>query len=276
MPTVLDAASHADSNIRIQPYDYVVVCTKQLPDVYSVAELIRPVVTPGHTSIVLIQNGLDIEVPLIAAFPTNAVISGVSMIGSRISDPNRVIHSSRDELTLGAHFHAGLSHAAQLARAQAFVELYAAGGAAECSLAPDMPAARWRKLLWNATFNTLCALMRVDVGELQASRGRESLLLPMMWEVHAIARAAGCVLPEDVIPFLAYRLPDDCRYRPSMLLDLENGRPMELEVILGNPLKRAKELGVDAPILSTVYELLKLEKWKMEQELSAKTPILNT
>jgi 2-dehydropantoate 2-reductase len=49
-----------------------------------------------------------------------------------------------------------------------------------------------------------------------------------------------------------------------MLLDLENGRPMELEVILGNMLKRAKEFDIEAPIINTVYELLKLEKWKMD------------
>ena len=84
-----------------------------------------------------------------------------------------------------------------------------------------------------------------------------------MWEVWHISKAAGYLLVESEIQRLAYRLPDDCRYRPSMLLDLENGRPMELEVILGNTLKRAKNLGVDAPIMNTVYELLKLEKWKM-------------
>ena len=49
-----------------------------------------------------------------------------------------------------------------------------------CTLTADMPAARWHKLLWNGTFNTLCSLMRMDVGELQSSRGRETLLIPMV------------------------------------------------------------------------------------------------
>jgi 2-dehydropantoate 2-reductase len=137
-----------------------------------------------------------------------------------------------------------------------------------CTLTEDMPYARWHKLLWNGTFNTLCTMMRMNVGELQSSKGRETLLIPMMWEVLNIAKAAGHLLEESEIKRLAYRLPDDCPYRPSMLLDLENGRPMELEVILGNMLRRAKDLHVDTPIISTVYELLKLEKWKTDKAAS--------
>ena len=236
------------------------------------ASLVAPVIKSSLTTIVLIQNGLDIELPLIAAFPTCSIMSAVSMIGSSTAGLNRVVQIGADVLTIGPHFHdcGGRSKDDQLKATKNFVDMYNAGlrdapTTALCSLTEDMPYARWHKLLWNGTFNTLCTLLRMDVGELQLSGGRESLLIPMMWEVWSISKAAGHVLVESEIQRLAYRLSDDCRYRPSMLLDLENGRPMELEVILGNMLKRAEELGVDAPIIKTVYELLKLEKWKMEK-----------
>jgi 2-dehydropantoate 2-reductase len=268
--TVHDAATtdHGEPTI----YDFVVVSTKQLPDVYSTASLVAPVITPSRTTVVLIQNGLDVELPLIAAFPTNSIMSAVSMIGSSTAGPNRVIQIGADVLTIGPHFHdcGGRTKDDQLKTTKEFVDMYNEGlrdapTTALCSLTEDMPYARWHKLLWNGTFNTLCTLMRMDVGELQSSRGRETLLIPMMWEVWNISKAAGHLLVESEIQRLAYRLPNDCRYRPSMLLDLENGRPLELEVILGNMLKRAKELGVEAPIINTVYELLKLEKWKMQR-----------
>lgn len=223
----------------------------------------------------LIQNGLDIEVPIIAAFPTNTVMSAISMIGSWTSGENRIIQESPDVLTIGPHFHDGLDRALQMERTREFVEMYTAGSAggdaamADCTLTEDMPVARWQKLLWNSTFNTLCNLMRMDVGELQSSGGRETLLIPAMWEIYAIAKAAGHAPPEEMIRYYAYRSPNDYRYRPSMLLDLENGRPLELEVLLGNPVRKAKELGVPTPILNTVYNLLKLEKWKLEQEKQA-------
>jgi 2-dehydropantoate 2-reductase len=271
--TVPDAAK-TDSGEPIV-YDFVVVSTKQLPDVYSMATLIAPVMTPSRTTIVLIQNGLDIELPLIEAFPANAIMSAVSMIGSYITGPNNVHQLGEDVLTIGPHFHdcGGRSKDDQLQRTRDFVDMYNAGlrnapTNALCTLTEDMPYARWHKLLWNGTFNTLCTMMRMNVGELQSSKGRETLLIPMMWEVLNIAKAAGHLLEESEIKRLAYRLPDDCPYRPSMLLDLENGRPMELEVILGNMLRRAKDLHVDTPIISTVYELLKLEKWKTDKAAS--------
>ena len=102
--------------------------------------------------------------------------------------------------------------------------MYRAGGAHEVTFTDDMPKARWQKLLWNGTFNKLCALMHVDVGELQSSGGRETLLIPMMYEVITVAKEAGHELEEAWIKHQAYRLPDDCRYGPSMLLDMESGR----------------------------------------------------
>ncbi|GAD97579.1 2-dehydropantoate 2-reductase [Paecilomyces variotii No. 5] len=264
--SVEDAALHAE-----RPFDYVVVTTKQLPDVYSVPELIRPVVKANHTAVVLIQNGIDIEVPVISTFPSNPVMSAVSMIGSRTSGENTVIQVGTDVLTIGPHFHDGLDRERQLQSAREFVYMYTAGSrgagakTAECILTEDMPVARWQKLLWNATFNTLCAMMRMNVGELQSSGGRTMLLIPAMHEVYAIAKAVGHPPPEHMIDYYAYRLPDDCLYRPSMLFDLEHGRPMELEVVLGNALKRAEEYNLVTPILSTLYELLKLEQCKINQ-----------
>lgn len=265
MATVSDAALPPPGTKTLH-YDYVVVSTKQLPESYSVAELIRPIVTPGVTAVVLIQNGLDIEVPIIEAFPANTVISGVSMIGSRIVGVNCIIQVGTEKLILGPHFHSGLERETQLQQATDFVSMYDAGGPGVCSIELDMPKARWQKLLWNGTFNTLCALMLMDVGELQTSRGRETLLVPMMRELMAIAKADGHELPDVLVQKLAYGLPDDCPYRPSMLLDVENGRPMEIEVILGNPLKKAERYGVTAPNCQAVYELLKLAQWKNEQK----------
>ncbi|OKL59571.1 hypothetical protein UA08_05036 [Talaromyces atroroseus] len=260
-----DAAT--DENGEPIEYDYVVVCTKQLPNKSPVTDMISSVMTPGKTTVVMIQNGMGIEQEIISMWPENAVMSSVSHIGSSIKEPNVVLQIGKDVSKMGPHFHDGLDDAKSRERAKAFVQMYVAGGCSVCEPVDDIQVARWEKLLWNGTFNTVCALMRMDVGEVQRSKGRETLLVPMMWEIWRIANAAGHHMPESIVSWMAYRLPDDCSYRPSMLLDLENGRPMELEVILGNPLKTAKELGVDAPIMTTVYKFLKLEEWKIDQKI---------
>ena len=250
-------------------YDFVVVTVKALPDVYSVPDIIRPVITPAVTSIVLIQNGLDNEAPVAAAFPHCALMSGVSMIGSRMKG-NTVYHEDPDSIKIGPYFHSGLDRRLQLDKARLFVEVYAAGGAADVTLVEDLVYARWQKLLWNGTFNTLCTLTRMDVGSLQRGGGKGTLLIPAMREMAAVAKAAGFGLPQGIVEETADGTPPSSPFRPSMLVDLENGNPLELEAILGAPLRYARDLRVETPVLSMVYELLKLVQWQILEDRKRK------
>lgn len=245
-------------------YDFIVICTKQLPNKYNLAEMVKPLITPSLTSIVLLQNGLVIHKPFITAFPNNVTMSAVSMIGSFTEPPNKIKHIGPDILQIGPHYHPGVPDSASLERTKTFVEMYCAGGAKECLFVDDMPKARWAKLLWNGTYNPICALVEVTVGAVQSSGAKEGLVLPIMRELQAVAKEDGVVLTEEDLSFMANRSPETSRYRPSMLLDREQGRPMEFEVILGDPVRRGKELGVPTPVTSTVYELLKLARWKVE------------
>jgi 2-dehydropantoate 2-reductase len=245
-------------------YDYLVICTKQLPEKYDIATCVAPLVTPGLTSIVLIQNGLNIHLPFISAFPTNVTMSAVSMIGSFTEGTNKIEHIGPDILQIRPHYHPGVQDSISLERTQTFIDMYCAGGAKECTLAPNMPKARYEKILWNGTYNTICALMQMNVGELQRSGARETLLIPVMREIVAVAKADGIEIEEEAVQNMAFRSPECSTYRPSMLLDREEERPMKFEVILGDPIMRAAELGVAVPIMTTVYELLKLVRWKSE------------
>jgi 2-dehydropantoate 2-reductase len=189
-------------------------------------------------------------------------MSAVSMIGSFTEVPNKIKHIGPDRLQIGAHYHPGVPDSVSLERTQTFIDMYTAGGAKSCILAPDMLKARYAKILWNGTFNTICALMLMNVGEVQRSGAREKLVIPIMRELQAVAKADGHELEEELVQEMAYRSPETSRWRPSMLLDRDYGRPMEYEVILGDPIRRAAELGVAVPIMTTVYELLKLATWK--------------
>ncbi|ATY64239.1 Ketopantoate reductase [Cordyceps militaris] len=257
-------------------YDFIVITTKALPDLTSsiIAEL-KPLITPGKTSLALLQNGLAIEAPFAAAFPNTPIFSSVSMIGSRLTNSTSVFHQYPDVSKIGAHLHHvddTFTGATQHAAAALYVDVYNAGLAAakaktnaRCLLVEDIAGARWAKLLWNASFNTLCTVLRIPVGELLSGPGRNTLLEPAMREVAAVATAAGYgdAVSEDMIQNMLHDSAPTSTFRPSMLVDLENERPLELEVILGAPLKVAKEKGVSTPILTQVYELLNQIQWKL-------------
>lgn len=206
-----------------RPFDYIVCVTKNCPDISpTLVDLISPAVTPGHTVIVLIQNGLNIERPLFAAFPRNIVLSGVSMIDSYEGELGHIIHEGPDELRLGAFDNPNLDSAVEEQEAKRFIELYSAGGKTDCQFCADVQWTRWRKLVFNACLNPICAITGLDDARIRLADGAvEGLVRPAMREILATAEALGHKLPEDVVDFMINFDPIDLYLRPSMQCDLE-------------------------------------------------------
>lgn len=272
-------------------YDYVVIATKAIPAISAaiIADL-PPILAPGggRTAIVVVQNGLEPEAPFAAALPGVPILSGVSMIGSTRTGPAAVRHEMRDRIFVGAYRGSSADPTtadAANAAARDYAWLYDAGLTAARTRHGTNPGAavavrsiaavRWRKLLYNASFNPLCAVLRVGGGVLVADPARKNLTAPASYEIAAIAAADGFgpgaelagekigLSPEDVEEVLSWTTPDNM-YRPSMLVDLEAGRPMELEAIFGAPLRVARARGVKTPVLDVVYQMLRVLQWTLE------------
>lgn len=135
----------------------------------------------------------------------------------------------------------------------------------DCEYDSDVKFGRWRKLVYNACLNPVCALTGVDSGRLELFGGTDSIIRASMREIMKIAKSDGVTLPEDVIEFMI-RSDDPIYFKPSMLVDMEKKNFMELEVICGNPVRIAKENGVEVPNLSLTYELLKIVQMKLKEE----------
>jgi 2-dehydropantoate 2-reductase len=112
----------------------------------------------------------------------------------------------------------------------------------------------WVKLLGNATFNPVSALTRATLGELLDDPDTRSLVRDLMQEVEAVAHAAGVRLEVGVERRLqgAGQAPD---HRTSMLQDVESGRPLEVDALVGSVVELAGQLRVPTPALSIVYGL---------------------
>ena len=204
-------------------FDYVVVTTKNIPDVPpTVVDIITPAVSPGHTVIVLIQNGLNIEKPVIAAFPQNVVLSGISRMSSSEVSPGNVFHQDHDTLLVGAFNNPSLDEEQQLREAKQFNDLYNASGKATGQYEPDVAYNRWKKLVYNASFNSLCTITGMDTSQLRlAEFPVHELLIPVMYEIKRIARAAGVRLDpqQEDISLAGDKI--DAYFRPSMQQDIE-------------------------------------------------------
>lgn len=254
---VEDAAERAE-------YDFVVVTTKNIPDGPTPCEeIVRPVIVPGKTTIVLIQNGIDIEKPMIKHYPLNPVISGISLIGSTNLDC--VIHNSHKDSILLAPFHnPSVPDSLSTAKTREFGELYQNEDESINKIIYEETAlkSRWRKLIYNSVLNTTCALTNLDVNRCQINGANKDLFVPAMDEVIAIAASEGVHL-EDKEMFI--HIGDGLFYSPSMAVDARKNQLFELEVILGNPLRIAQRNGVPTPILSTLYSLLKMVQFRIKE-----------
>lgn len=207
----------------LRSFDFIVVTTKNIADIHpTVAEIIAPAVTPGYTTIMLLQNGLNIEKPIQAAFPMNPVLSGVSLIGATETQPGHILHDDRDRLIVGAFENHNIPKETNLAAAKRFVEIYNASGKVQCTHDENVGFVRWRKLIYNACYNPVCAITGMDTARMRIYRSPiEDVIRPLMWEVWNIAKAAGHQLPEDIVQKMIDCDPDDTYFKPSMQQDIE-------------------------------------------------------
>jgi 2-dehydropantoate 2-reductase len=229
--------------------DYVLLCTKMLPDADRAA-LLRPVAAP-QTALVFIQNGVDIEQEMLDAFPGNEVVSGLAFICCNRLKPGLIAHLAYGRLALGT------LPGSVSAKTRELCRLFQASGI-ECHATDKIVAERWLKCVWNAPFNPLSVLSDgLSTAEILGTE--EALVRHIMQDVCRIAEGLGHPLPADAVERNienTYRMPP---YKTSMLLDYEQGRPLEIEAILGNALRAARRANVPCPYLEAVYASLRLK-----------------
>jgi len=237
-----------------KPYDYIIVCSKAIPG--TVPKLIAPAVTSGHTAIVLIQNGVGIEEEYSRAHPKNPIISAVVYLPATQRPAGVITHGEVEQLQIGAY-----PPSASSASAESFTQLVtSAGGTAE--FYDDIQPKRWFKLLVNASWNPICALtLSKDTEVLTASDEATEVLRAVMLEIRDVAAAYGHEISRDQVNVqlgrALARIPKNAGIEPSMLQDIQEGRRIEVEAIVGNPVRMGKEKGVVCVRLEMLYMLAK-------------------
>ena len=126
----------------------------------------------------------------------------------------------------------------------------------DCQSLENLARGRWDKLVWNIPFNGLGAAMDLDTQQLLGTRGGEQLVREVMHEVIAIAKGVGIEFPPDHAEKKIAMTRPMGPYRTSMQIDRQEGRPMEVEAIVGKALEIAAELGIPAARTKVVYEML--------------------
>ena len=222
-------AVYASADECTDPPDYLVVALKVVDGIDRVSA-IRPAVGP-KTTLVLIENGIDIEPEIAQAFPDNGLISGLAFTAATRVAPGRVEHKAYGHLVLG-DYPQGAG-----AQAQRFGALLDAGGV-QGQVSEDVVRERWLKCVWNTAFNPVSVLAGgAGTRTMLDAPGGEAFLATLMGEVCAVAAAEGYPMPSALIPTSMEKTREMPNYKTSMAVDWLNGRPMEVEAILGNAVR---------------------------------------
>jgi 2-dehydropantoate 2-reductase len=234
---------------EIGPVDLVLVGLKTFAnDRY--ADLISPLVGEG-TQILTLQNGLGNEEALAGLFGAARIIGGVAFLCSNRGEPGEVHHLGAGRIILGEFSRIDPERVERLA-----VMFVQAG--VDCRATDDLKRARWEKLVWNIPFNGLCALLLQTVDRLLSVPATRSLVREIMLEVIRAANAQGLSSPiaegyaDSMLEFT-----DNMRvYKPSMQIDREEGRQLEIAAIFRTPLDFGADRGIALPRVEMLATLL--------------------
>lgn len=237
--------------------DVVLVATKTTTN-HLLEKLLPSVCGPGSV-VVLMQNGLNGERTIDRLGLGVTVLGCLCFVCCNKIGPGHVAHLDYGKITIG-HYLAGGSPAGVTPELERVAALFEGAGipVEQCD---DLILARWRKLFWNIAFNGPCALLGATTDLVVSCPATRRLTRELMAEVRAGALSMGREIPESFIDDILDSTDRMAPYKPSMMLDAENRRPLEVEAIYGEPLRTAEEHGVDLPAVRTIYlQLLFLDE----------------
>jgi 2-dehydropantoate 2-reductase len=230
------------------PADLVLVCVKT-HQTESILDDLADAVGDG-TVLIALQNGVESDEQLAARFGASRVLPAAVYVGATIDEPGVVSHQAPARISIGAR--QGFDEQ----RLTAIQAVLAATGQV-VQISPDIQRERWRKLIWNASFNTVTAVTMRTPAELLARPETRALIVRIMSEVVDVAQAQGIdVRQSDVDEHLAWT-ERASGMLTSTMVDRERGRTMEADALIGVIVRKGRDAGVETPASVTMLALMK-------------------
>lgn len=231
----------ADPN-KIGPADLIILCVKS-PQVAAGLQLAEKLVQPD-TLLLTLQNGIGHLEMLKDRQKLPSVVLGVTAQGANIVAPGHVCHAGDGLTRIGFLKSASFSKSLHLAK---ICNLLNYGGI-ETVIVDNVLDYIWSKLLINVGINALTAIHRCPNGNLLDSGAMQEQLSTAVAEGEAVARALGIHLIEDPLALTLEVCRKTGQNLSSMLQDVNNQRPTEIDSINGEISAAGKKLGIPTPV----------------------------
>ena len=230
----------------------VVLVTVKADALDAVIPQIRPAVGPD-TAIVPVLNGMRHLSLLNDAFGRPAVLGGVALLSTQL-DASGDIRQLNDWASLAF----GAQDGQRTPAVERASELLSGAGF-QATVSDDILAAMWQKWAFIASAGALNCLLRGSVGEIVAADGGEETARAIVAETHSIAAAAGYPVADGARnQTLSTLTTPGSSFTSSLYRDLSEGRPVEVETILGDLAAEGRKAGLRTPLLDAATVALRV------------------
>ncbi len=244
----VDVAATGDPS-EVGPVDLVIFSVKGHQNPEAVP-LIKPLVG-SDTTVLTIQNGVESSDELAQVYGAERVLPGSAYVLSNILSPGVIKQISPVPNVAFGESNGDLSE-----RAVAIQDAFSEAGI-EADLSDDIAKVLWSKLLYNSPANGMASAARLSPKDLMEFPEGAAMFRSAIQEVADVGTAFGVPFgPEDVQGAMDLIAARPMGARGSMQADLEAGRPLELEAIVGSVGRIGRKVNVPTPIFDLLYTLL--------------------
>lgn len=238
-----------DDPASIGPSDIVLFTVKSY-DTDAAAGRLAPLLH-ARTGVISLQNGIDNEERIAAQIGREHVLGGAAFLFAQRARPGHITHTGGPARIVFGEMDGERSERVDVFLAECERARIAA------AVAPDIHVALWSKFVFLCAQAGLTAATREPIGVIRETPETAALFRRVMEEIAALGRAEGVALPDDLIERqLEFAAALEPHGRSSMYDDLVAGRPMELEALLGEVVRRGARAKIATPVSEMLYGVL--------------------
>lgn len=244
-----------DDPSAVGPVDVVMLAVKTY-DNAAALPMLKPLI--GESTVVItLQNGVDSVDEVAAVVGPERVLGGPTYVATALSVPGLIEQTgTHRRIVFGEAFG---ERAAVSPRVQRIADVLAAADI-QAEAVADARVPLWEKFIYLAPFAAFTGAARLPIGPLWSDPGVRGQFMAAVAEVEAVARAEGvgvrepAALAEYVTHYVNVLPPTT---RSSLLIDLQQGKRIEVESLPGSVVRRGKAAGVPTPVMTALYSVLK-------------------
>lgn len=239
-----------------EDYDAVIIATKAM-STESITKSLSSWIK-GSSSIpyyISLQNGVENEDVMEECYPKDYVIGGLTrLIVSHTISLGHVHCSGEVQTLIGA-----LNHTDKNAKFLDDLNTILAKTQTTTFICEDIRLELWNKLIINNGVNAICALLEERTRPLLTDSKTAKIIYGLMSETALAAKAVGVEISQEGVDKMFELIKGFENLKPSMYIDRENNRPLELEEICGVVVKNCEKQGLDAPYTRTISTVLEFQ-----------------